>query len=492
MKRNVWYFLTLALLLGLGSCDNEKEETRETDEFNKGTTFMGITIFLPQKNLKASDDQNYNVAGSYSGITNILSLDLYLLSEDGTILLDSRRFDDGDLTVNTDPSGRDHIRLVAPFKTTSGDKKMIVIVNNPQPLLSSVPSDDYLYTLSSSLPLNDLARIGSAVTTPDGPAYIDILVMTGKSNTFTIQDDVSAQEVISSGKNTIDLGVVRIPSRVIITKTTSSDIIDSNGTKLGTISDLTYSVAQGANAIYMFPQTNSDGTTKTWGYDYLPGVGTDYYSTAGTYYDYSDINNTTDAIPDKSGNYIIFPGKFFLENTHLAGVNASNSLYRKGNTAYVLIRGVFTPDPSRIKDGDSLTDGTFYVGGTDGAIYSSMEKALDNNVGTVNQSVATYTNGKVLYFAWLNPDNIQKPINSPAIRNNIYHININSFKSIGVNWNPLVPDGSNVAHNPDPKPGPHEPANPIDPNDPLSLNDTYMSVDVTVLMWTVHTYDIDL
>ncbi|MBF0650554.1 fimbria major subunit, partial [Dysgonomonas sp. GY75] len=78
------------------------------------------------------------------------------------------------------------------------------------------------------------------------------------------------------------------------------------------------------------------------------------------------------------------------------------------------------------------------------------------------------------------------------IRNNIYHVNINSFKRIGVNWNPLIPSGPDVPYNPDPKPSGPEPENPVDPNGPLSSDDTYMSVDIKVLMWTVHTYDIDL
>jgi hypothetical protein len=164
-------------------------------------------------------------------------------------------------------------------------------------------------------------------------------------------------------------------------------------------------------------------------------------------------------------------------------------MYRKGNTAYVLIRATYTPNPTAIADGGTLTDGTFYVGGTDGKIYSTAAAATDvTKGGTAYQDVATYTNGKVLYYVWLNPDDIQKPINSPVLRNNIYHININSFKKLGVNWNPLTPDITN----PDPQPDGNEPDNPVIPTDPISVTDTYMSVNVEVLNWSTHSYDVDL
>jgi hypothetical protein len=187
------------------------------------------------------------------------------------------------------------------------------------------------------------------------------------------------------------------------------------------------------------------------------------------------------------------PGKFLLEVTHQSGADQSASRYRKGNTPYILIRGTFSPAPDQIKDGGALTDGTFYIGAIDGHIYSSVALAQDYAVGVLNQPVLTYTGGKVLYYVWLNPDNIQKPINSPVIRNNIYLVNIASFKRIGLNWNPLLPPGPNTPHNPDERPNGPEPADPpVNPADPLSSTDTYMTVDIAVLQWTVHSYNIDL
>ena len=164
--------------------------------------------------------------------------------------------------------------------------------------------------------------------------------------------------------------------------------------------------------------------------------------------------------------------------------------YKKGNTAYVLVRAKFTPEPSTIVDGGSLTGGTFYVGQSDGKIYSSKQAAL---AAFPNQKVATYIGGKMINYAWLNPDDLVKPLNSPVVRNHIYHINITGFKRLSYNWNPLYPEDPNTTNpqNPDPKPGPDEPEIPIDPVDPLTPEQTNMSVEVSVMEWTVHSYDIE-
>ncbi|MDR0811368.1 MAG: Mfa1 family fimbria major subunit [Paludibacter sp.] len=502
MKKSISLFLFAALLFGFASCKND--DLKPNEELQKEqTTYMGITIRLPQASSRkapaADDDPNYNLSGNFSGVTGVATIDLYLISSDGATMLDHRRLisTNGDFTFATQ-GAIDHIVLMQPFKTTPGDKKLIVVVNSPEALMSDIPSDDYLYTISSSMPLSSIARVDNAksIVIDGRTVFFDAVTLSGKSDAFTILDGVSAQEVAQSGKNTIDIDIVRLPSRLILTKTASASVIKDNVT-LGTISNITYSVAQGSKAVHLFQQLNADNTAKSYGYSYLPGPGTDYNTTAINFYDYSDLQNVTDTVPDKPSDYVFLPGKFLLENTHLSGANESDSRYRKGNTAYVLVRAKFTPAANQIADGQPLTNGTFYVGGIDGRIYSSKTAAQtyreDLDYGVANQPVTQYDNGKVLYYIWLNPDNKLKPVNSPVIRNNIYHINIASFKSIGVNWNPLIPTGPGTPHNPDPKPdNPDEPTNPIDPTEPLSSTDTYMTVDITILPWIVHTYDIDL
>jgi hypothetical protein len=50
--------------------------------------------------------------------------------------------------------------------------------------------------------------------------------------------------------------------------------------------------------------------------------------------------------------------------------------------------------------------------------------------------------------------------------------------------------------NPDPSnptaPGNKNPINPIKPEDPLQTEDTYLSVEIKVLPWGIHSYEIEL
>lgn len=481
-------YLLGALALGLfASCQNEFVSETDTT-LPDGDTYMSVTLNLPRGNgsTRAS-------TGTYEGFDRINTLDVYLLSSDGQTLLYSHSYsrDAGEVVYNGQT-----ITLAEPFATTPGEKRLIAVINCPLPPLSAAPAADYTYTLSSALALDDLA---STSTDPAyskevdgyGTVYADITVMSGRSaGTFTIADNVTSQDVITNGLNHVAVNLTRVASRVAVTTDNlTPTVVNDAGTTLGTISDITWSVAQGENKVYLFPQFIGGTTTVvTSGYNYVPG--TDYASTAPGYYDYTDLSNTADTVALNPGAAYVqyLPGKFLLENTHPADTTQEASGYRQGNTAYALVRVKFVPDPAAITDGGALAaDSTFYVGATDGRIYSNMNDAITTTSG---QEVYTYTGGKMLYYLWLNPDAVDKPINSPVVRNSIYHINIRSFKDLGVNWNPLDPS----TDNPDPRPtDPNEPdGNPMDPTFPLSPINTYMTVDATVLPWNTYSYEIDL
>jgi hypothetical protein len=72
---------------------------------------------------------------------------------------------------------------------------------------------------------------------------------------------------------------------------------------------------------------------------------------------------------------------------------------------------------------------------------------------------------------------------SPTVRNQVYNVYISGFKTIGIPNNPLNPADPNDSNNPD---------NPIKPKDPLETQDTYLSVTITVLPYTVHSYGINI
>ena len=117
------------------------------------------------------------------------------------------------------------------------------------------------------------------------------------------------------------------------------------------------------------------------------------------------------------------------------------------------------------------------------------------------------------YVLWLNPNEIPgaakaKATMSPTVRNQVYHAHITGFKQIGLPNNPLNPDDpnnpqvdpkdptkpmdpTNPDYNPD-IPGNENPINPIKPEDPLQTDDTYLSVQITVVPWGIHSYEINL
>lgn len=468
-------FLAAMVVTGFSACSNDDVSIGNPSEGQP--TYISLSVSLPslggvKKESSSTSSralpEDYNPDGEYEGNDAIETLDVYMTTVAGKTV-EAYRFTGSEISANGNV-----VSTSQPFKTTSGKKTVHVVLNSPNPLASTPPADNDL-----------IATAGLAKTTTVSGKNYDIIMMTG-SGIALIAPDISAQEVIN-GTNRVAVDMTRTASRAIVTTTASTEILDGNGVSQGTLSELTYSVAQGTNKVYFMSQPNY----VSWGSEYVP-EGTDYATTAATYYDYADLS-TPSPIPAKPADeeYKSLPGKFLFENTHTYGEEKA-SQYRKGNTAYVLVRGKFTPAASAIADGGALVNGTFYVGQADGKIYSSKSAA---QAAVQNQKIAAYEKGEMLYYAWLNPDNITNPYNSPVLRNNIYHVNIKSFKKLGLNWNPLYPEDPDTANpaNPDPKPvNPDEPESPIDPTDPLTVEYTYMTVDVSVLNWTVHSYDLDL
>lgn len=435
-------------------------------------TYVTFDIKLPGRLLSRALPEDYNSDGTYEGNDAVSTLDIYMQSGDGTV--EAKRFTGSD--ISTDGTT---VSPSQPFRTTSGTKVVYIVLNDPQPLRTHIMSETEL------VDTDNLAQL----ITVNGETR-DLITMTGKASGVAIEPDIPITGV-TNGENKFSISVVRVASRVIVTinPDASPEMVDDDGNLIGTVSNVTWSIAQGTKKVYWLQQDDY----VTYGYDYVPALGEYYEGDAVTYYDYSDLSNpvAVPALPTASDGYKSLTGKFLFENTHEQGTLETTD-YRKGNTAYVLVRATFTPEASAIADGGTLTNGTFYYGHSDGLIYSSKTAA---QTAVQNQKVAVYQNGKMLNYAWLNPDDIEKPLNSPVIRNNIYHINITGFRRLGYNWNPLYPGedpDTTDPQNPDPKPtNPDEPENPIDPIDPLTPEQTFMTVDVTVQDWYVHSYDIE-
>lgn len=389
----------------------------------------------------------------------------------------------------------------------------------------------------------------------------DVILMTGPAATPNIADNVSANEAVSGAKNRADLTVQRAVARVFVTTSaTSFTLKGMNPTSMTeeagaiTVSDLTYVVGQGENKFYFLQKDNggNDGAAFTTpAFAQVPSSTDDYFTAAyqtvytniGKHYDYSGLwKNTTAAtakvkgvtVPTRAAAFSStaatelsnvtndlnagLKGEFILPTLHKYNTDRAQSGYRKGNTSYILVRGYLTPRyvvdaTGAVVDGSTLAANADLYLGANGVFYADKATVRDaTKKGVAGQTAQKYVGRKVLYFVWINPDEVDgKAVNSPVIRNNIYHVSIKGISKIGANWNPLVPvvnpndpnitdpnnpnnPVNNNPNNPDPRPDndiePKDP--PVDPTDPISTKETWMSVNVNILPWAVHSYEVEL
>mgnify|MGYP003085296673 CR=1 FL=1 len=406
-------------------------------------------------------------------------------------------------------------------------------------------------TLTEEYTTGDKTRAGEIAKVEDGK---DVILMTGDEVEPIIDDNVSATEAVSGYKNRPELSVRRAVARVLVTTAATSfdfkGVNPNNGNIEASaikVSNLTYVVAQGENKFYFY---NYYYHFNSPAYNIHPSVD-DYwtedfqasYQNVGSHYDYSGLWKNTAGTSAKVKGITVptrtvfnanaadeltnvtndlkegLKGEFILPTTHSYNTDRDRSGYRKGNTAYILVRGFLTPKyvvqaDGSVVDGATLPANADLYLGTNGVFYANQATVRNTaKKGVAGQTAQLFKARKVLYFAWINPDNLvtSKVVNSPVSRNNIYHVQIKGITKVGVNWNPLVPtldphnpkiadpnDPDNPINNnpinPDPRPGnnPYEPKDPpVNPQDRLSIQDTWMSVNVNILPWAVHSYEIE-
>ena len=401
----------------------------------------------------------------------------------------------------------------------------------------------------------------------------DVIVMTGNFGEVNVADGVTESQTLTTAAtapNRAEVSVQRAVARVLVTADKDSyevkgddpttptveTVANGDAVTLATITNLTYVVAQGESSLYFNQQESANPTNyqyKTPNSTFVPVDPNTDYDVATTFdkYDYTGLwrnktnhfggrdvetNATYDASLQNVEEYVKnangLHGEFILPNTHAYdAADRGASGYRKGNTAYVLVRGKINPkyvymNDKSVENNWSAThaDDDLFLG-DDGKFYQSVAAANDpttnGNATAAAMKVKKFVKGKVLYFVWVNPDHTsgKEWINSPAIRNNIYHIQISGIANYVYNWNPLIPNPNdpvdptkpvspenprdpNNPNNPDPQPSvpdpnhpgknipdPKEPPTDITPKDPLSLKEAWMSVDVTILPWQVHTFE---
>ena len=574
--------MALVLGAGFTACSSDDLNVKPGTEVNqKATTYMSVSFELPSANsTRAADDKQdendpeFNNVGKWAGKDKIEKVNVYVFNAAGTLEA-APSYNDTQLAVTQVSTGADKAKVTpnSAFKVTPGQKTVYVVVN-PTPaaeaLLNATVNTTTLATFKAAYESSNLAftnpSFRTTYTTDDETnageiAKVDndkdIILMTGPAVAPNIADNVSENEAVSGVKNRADLEVQRAVARVYVTSKAATYNVAGIDPATGnvandaaTISDLTYVVAQGENKLYFLQKAGDPTTTgaafTTPAFNQVPSTD-DYwttnfqtsYNTVGQHYDYSGLWKNTatgkskgvsvtslsgSALSDVTGDLNSkLKGEFVLPTLHKYVVKTDanarqNTGYRKGNTAYILVRGYITPKSyvdanGNIQPGTSLGATADLFLGANGVFYADHNTVRDaSKKGVAGQTAQKYVGRKVMYFVWINPDDLAKAVNSPVIRNNIYHVSIKGISKIGANWNPLVPVENpndpkitnpneptnpinNNPNNPDPRPkdNPYEPKDPpVDPKDPISSKETWMSVNVNILPWAVHSYEVEL
>lgn len=399
-------------------------------------------------------------------------------------------------------------------------------------------------TASASATANTTAADGlyTPGTAAGDPATI---VMTGAPKTQDVvagvdENTTVGEAVGSSSNNRFAFTMKRAVATVFVTSkqatTTEYTVLKGDNPltearetedPLAKVTIQNFSQAQGELKLYFKQKAGADDSNtayETPAYSFVPAAAT--YDQASEKYDYNGLwkQNTVkqvnkDKLVANDGEAVVKDATVvpFLPATHQWTADGTN--YKEGNTAYVLVRVKLTPKYVYELQGTALkavafnegTHGAKFFYGSDNKFYASLDavnKAAETNNGL---TAKMFKDGKGLYFVWINPDTTtgKQWKNSPTNRNNIYHISINDIRSMPDNWNPLVPGvptkptdpnspdkDKPVVPNPDPKPSPtdnpKEPEPKHKPENPLSPVETWMSVDATILPWSIHSYGVEL
>lgn len=516
--------------------------SEQVDKNNKATAYMTAAFLLstPPNSAKesAADKQDlnnpeFNHVGTWVGkdwIENATVIVFNGTADDATFEK-KQDYQHNQLTVERVDGKNTKVKTKEAFQISTGAKTVFMVCNSntttttylDEKLVQGLTLKDFrnavlslpagqasVYTTEQGNVADDIAE----EVTKEGQSY-DQILLTGETDAITIKPGISKDKAERFEDNIAKMNIQRAVARVVVTGPSSFQIRAKNPTtKLEeenalTISELTYVVAQGEKKLYLTQQANSDvkkngAAFTTPAFDQIPQIAPFWtpefredYKKVGAFYDYSGLLKNTAGYDHNQGikveakDYVDtydLRGEFVLPTLHkYVDRNEFFALdktgYRKGNTAYVLVRGYLKPkywidENGAVAEGaldDNVTD--LYLG-DNGVFYVNQDHVRDIlKHGVGGQSARLFKNRQVLYWVWLNPDNMAKPVNSPVIRNNIYHINIKSIDRLGGNWNPLVPDGINNP-NPFPNDNPFEPKTPpVDPGDPLHVGKPWIRVE---------------
>lgn len=512
MKRITNLLLVALAVLGLASCQKGANSDLPNGGENEGNTYVGLNILFPGASLggtKAAPEDYNKKDGEWKGRDVIKQIDVYLVNGN-----------DVDATSFTANSffGIDNNGILSPkmaVKANAGDNvKAYVVINDVNKKitgqLTGVTGTEFDAKFKAVVKVANLDELSSYA---DGK---EIIVMTNSKDpeAKAIVADVTEEQAKNGVANRIDVEVLRLTSRAIVTVakdlknpevTVKNKLVNNEGeeqeieTAKVTISNISYATEVGALQVY--PIQPADFNAATAVYNFMPEakpweeVKT---SAAGIFtFDgelkeipttsYIDVANAENLKPALEGE------KFAMS---LLPVTHADGKYRKGNTPFFTIAATFKAEniKNEVKIGDEVYKAenltaaagtTVFLGVKTGLFYSTKQKAQtmdpdydgaeDLTADQIKQEVKEFKDGKMYYNVWINPDvpytEGEKIAKSPVYRNQVYNAHITGFKEIGM---------TNTYDK------------PFKPEDPLESNNTYLSVQLKVLPYTIHSYGVDL
>ena len=522
MKIKMMAGAVLAALGLFASCSKAGKDVQDPNQ--EGSTYVGITLNMGD-GFRANEDEKFNKEGTWNGKDEIKTIDVYVVDVTSNVV-STGFYNKNNFTI-TQTGGAPSIKITpkTAIRTIPGEKRVYALVNAPAEVTRELANAD---AVEFEKAYNTKAQEFAIATLAKHENGKDVIMASNaKVCTVDVKDGVTADEALApaSPKNRAVVEMKRVVARVLVTtKEETYQVMYSDGTtKMGVVKNISYAGAQGEKKFFIGQQV-ANGQFKTPAFDYIPTKSEDIWGAIGKdSYDYSDLKaHTFDTDPryakkvvgvltaEQIGEESLTRSLFMYEASHKYQSDPNNTDpdltkydggFRRGNTPHVLVRALFVPDKDAFADktGDTYNEGDDFYLGANNKFYSKLENVTNPAKGGVaGQKFRHYVKGKVLYYAFVNPDRAPGTLDAPVFRNNIYRIHIKGFKTIGTNWNPLYPEDPDNPNpggpeNPDPKPSddPDNP-NPFNPDDPNTPKETWMSVEMSVLAWTVHSYDIEL
>lgn len=526
--------LAPALMGGLMACNKQANSDLDPEAQSTGDTYMSVTFTTANPNSTAraavKEDESFNSIGEYIGRDEIKNVNVYVINlPEETVEL--KEFTAVNENPDNDPNTKD-FRTDA-WKTTAGDKIIYVYVN-----IKDTKIAEALNAATSKTAFEKAAKDAYALTKDgvvlEGIAKYnktddkDIIAMAPiEPKTLTVAAGVTKAEAeakpFDQAKNSVQVSVRRLVAQAAVTANAESfDIKEMHGSTektLAKLTDLKWDAMQFEKTTYLTPKANGTDDAKlakfcmSPSFDFLP-TATNYVAgtnNAGDKYEYRKFDLTkANAVSKFTRNgddkenvkaIVATPMKFITETTHQLGGKlqadggtAPFTGYREGNTTYVIVSAKITPDETAWADGQKAkytADADLFYGVQDHKFYAEETVAQEANKPSTaftdgRDNVVKYPAGRCYYVAWLNPNEkgADKVTTSPILRNNIYHVNITAIKKLGFSGNPYNPNGDDP-QDPD---GPNKP----NPENPLYKTETFMSTEVIVVDWGVHSNDQEL